>query len=414
MPITEELDLTRAATKILLLESVHPAAVTALEQSGFPQVERIEGAMERSTLIEKIRDVQMIGIRSRTKLTPEVLAEARRLMAIGCFCIGTNQVALDLAAERGIPVFNAPHSSTRSVAELVIGLTVMLMRKTFTKSMAAHRNEWKKTAAGAFEVRGKTLGVVGYGHIGSQVSILAEAMGMQVVFYDIQSKLPLGNAQAKGSLQEVLGQADVVTLHVPEDETTRLMINEQTIRAIKRGAYLINASRGTVVEIEPLAAALRSGQIAGAAVDVFPTEPKGPGQRFESPLIGLDDVILTPHVGGSTMEAQRNIGLEVAGRLVAFAGRGSTEGAVNFPRVNLPSKERTRRILHIHHNIPGVLGRINEAIASNEINVLGQYLATDAKIGYVVLDIEKGAGFSQPLLEVIERVEGTIRVRVVY
>ncbi len=403
--------LKRQETRILLFESVHPKAVEYLEDQGFVQVERLTHALDQEALVERIRDVHLIGIRSRTKLTAEVLAEATKLHAVGCFCIGTNQVDLEAAADRGVAVFNAPHSSTRSVAEMVIGLTVMLMRGTFAKSAAAHRQQWHKSVSGSHEVRGKVMGIVGYGHIGSQVSILAEAMGMSVIFHDIKTKLPLGNARAKASLDEVLEQSDLVTLHVPEDETTRGLLSRERIAQIKPGACLINASRGCVVDIDAAAEALRDGRLAGAAIDVFPVEPKAKDQPFESPLVGLDQVILTPHVGGSTLEAQQNIAVEVARKLHGFVDLAVSEGAANFPEVNLRPKPGTRRLTHVHRNVPGMLQQVNKAIADADINVLGQYLATNAQIGYVVLDIETAA---DQLLAQLERIEGTIRSRIVY
>lgn len=399
--------------KVLLLEGIHRDGRERLEEEGFSVIAH-HGAMEEKELRAALDGVHVLGIRSKTHIAKAAFADARRLLAVGAFCIGTNQIDLKAALAAGVPVFNAPFSNTRSVAELVISDIIALFRRIGEKSMLMHSGKWDKSAHASVEVRGKTLGIVGYGHIGSQVSILAEALGMHVVFHDIRTVLPLGNARPLGSLAELLATADVVTLHVPEDEGTRNLISRERVGQLKRGAYLINASRGTVVEIEALAEALASGAVAGAAVDVFPQEPRGAEQRFESPLVGLRNVILTPHVGGSTMEAQRSIGEEVARKLVAFCGQGTTEGAVNVPAVSLPPKERTRRILHLHRNVPGMLRQINKAIADGNINVLGQYLATDPELGYVILDIERGAGLSRQLLEDLAAIEGTIRTRVVY
>ncbi len=398
--------------RIVLFEGIHPHAVEVFTENGYTGVERLTHALTGEALVDKIADAHMIGIRSRTQLTAEVLAHAEKLMVIGCFCIGTNQVALEAAAHNGVPVFNAPHSNTRSVAELVIGQTIMLMRGIFTKSMSAHQQIWTKSARGSHEVRGKTIGIVGYGHIGSQVSVLAEAMGMRVIYHDIQRKLPLGNATRVDSLKTLLAEADVVTLHVPQDKTTVNLMSRERLEQMKKGAHLINASRGTVVDIDALAELLESGHLAGAAVDVFPTEPKANDQPFISPLVGIDTVILTPHIGGSTQEAQYSIGQEVANRLVHFSDRGETDGSVNFPEVNLPLHEGSHRILHIHRNEPGMLREINKALAEEDINVLGQYLGTDAQIGYVVLDIAKD--MSGRLFDRIRHIEGTIKCRMLF
>ena len=408
----KKLSLSKEKIKILLLEGIHHKAVEHLRDQGYTNVKQHKTALTGEALLKELKNAHVIGIRSRTKLTKEVLNKAEKLMAIGCYCIGVNQVDLDTAALLGIPVFNAPHSNTRSVAEMVIAQTIMLMRGTFAKSMAAHRGVWMKSATDSYEVRGKTLGIVGYGHIGSQVSILAEGMGMRVIYYDITNRLPLGNAQPQKSLKDLLNRADVVTLHVPEDKTTRNMMTRTRLASMKKGAYLINASRGSVVDVDALAALLGSGHLRGAAVDVFPTEPKSNQDPFQSPLVGMDQVILTPHVGGSTIEAQENIGMEVAGKLTAFSDRGSTDGAVNFPSVNLPPQPDAHRILHIHRNVPGILQQINRVLAEKNINVVGQFLATDPKIGYVILDIAKG--MSDRLLEILKKIDGTIRARVLY
>ena len=408
----KQLSFSKDKIRILLLEGIHPYAREVFNKQGYSNVELVDKALTGDDLVRKISDAHIIGIRSRTQLRAPLLKAAEKLIAVGCFCIGTNQVDLDDAAIKGVPVFNAPHSNTRSVAELVIAQTVMLMRGTFAKSMAAHRGEWRKSAKNSREARGKTMGIIGYGHIGSQVSILAEAMGMTVLYYDIVSKLPLGNAQQVDTLPELLQKSDVVTLHVPEDPSTRNMMNKEMISHIKDDGYLINASRGTVVEIDALAAELKSGRLLGAAVDVFPTEPKSNKETFESPLLGIENVILTPHIGGSTMEAQQNIGREVAGKLAAFSDQGATQGAVNFPNVNMPLNSDAHRILHIHQNKPGMLQQINQVLADEGINVLGQYLATDNQIGYVVLDIEKD--LSKKILDIMKQIDGTIRARVLF
>lgn len=398
--------------KVLLLEGIHPSAKEWFAQHGYSSVEILPGALEPAALAEAIADVHMIGIRSRTQLDREALSHAKRLMSIACFCIGTNQVDKDYAASIGVPVFNAPHSNTRSVAELVIGLVVMLGRGIFEKSQAAHAGRWLKKAKGAHEIRGKTIGIVGYGHIGSQVSVMAESMGMQVLFYDIEAKLPLGNAQACASLEELLESSDVVTLHVPETPQTMNMIGAKEFQLMKDDAVFINYSRGTVVDIDALAEVIKGEHLAGAAIDVFPVEPKDASQVFQSPLQGLDRVILTPHIGGSTEEAQESIAREVSYKLIYFSDRGSTEGATNFPRLSLSPHEGTHRILHIHHNVPGVLQALNQRIAEKNINVVGQYLQTEGDIGYVVCDISKDA--SDQLLDSLKEVKGTIRTRVLY
>ncbi len=398
--------------KVVLLEGVHERAEQSFREAGYSQVQRLSHALNSSELADVLSQAHMVGIRSRTQLTQEVLADARRLMAVGCFCIGTNQVDVLAAAKAGVPVFNAPHSNTRSVAELVIGWIIMLMRDVFPRSQAAHLGEWQKTASGSNEVRGKTLGIVGYGHIGSQVSVLAEAMGMQVLYYDIESKLPLGNARGVPDLESLLKASDVVTLHVPGTDNTKWMIDEQRIASMRPGSYLINASRGTVVAIDALAAALRSGHIKGTAIDVYPTEPRSNDDVFESPLRGIPQAILTPHIGGSTLEAQVNIGFEVASKLVQYSDFGSTQGAVNFPQLTLSSHPDAHRILHIHRNVPGVLKQITQVIAEENINIVGQHLQTDANIGYVVLDVEGQAPVQ--LLDSLKDINATIRARILY
>ncbi|MBA4329395.1 MAG: phosphoglycerate dehydrogenase [Polaromonas sp.] len=404
--------LDKNKLKFLLLEGIHPSAITVLRDAGYTQIESLPGALEGEELKAKIADAHFVGIRSRTQLTAEVLAHAHKLAAVGCFCIGTNQVDLNAARERGIAVFNAPFSNTRSVAELVLAEAILLLRGVPEKSAAAHRGGWLKSADNAFEIRGKTLGIVGYGSIGTQLSVLAENLGMQVVFFDVVTKLPLGNARQVGKLHDLLAQSDVVSLHVPETRATQWMIGAAEIAAIKPGAVFINASRGTVVEIEPLAAALRSKQLLGAAIDVFPVEPKSNKDVFESPLRGLDNVILTPHVGGSTMEAQANIGIEVAEKLVKYSDNGTSTSSVNFPEVALPAHPGKHRLLHIHRNVPGVLAEINQVFAGNGINIASQFLQTNEAIGYVVIDID--AAHSDLALAKLAQVTGTIRSRVLF
>ena len=398
--------------KFLLLEGVHASAADVLRAAGYSQIESLPAALPDAQLKEKIADVHFLGIRSRTQLTEEVFAHAHKLAAVGCFCIGTNQVDLQAARARGIAVFNAPYSNTRSVAELVIAEAILLLRGVPAKNAAAHRGGWLKTAENSYEIRGKTLGVVGYGAIGTQLSVLAEGLGMQVVFHDVVAKLPLGNARQVGSLQELLAVSDIVTLHVPETPSTQWMLGAAQIAAMKPGSILINASRGTVVEIEPLAEAIRSGKLLGAAIDVFPVEPRGNKDEFLSPLRGLDNVILTPHIGGSTLEAQANIGLEVAEKLVRYSDTGTTTSSVNFPEVALPSHPGKHRLLHVHHNVPGVLSEINRIFSDNHINIASQYLQTNEKIGYVVIDLD--AGSSELAREKLAQVPGTIRSRVLF
>ncbi len=404
--------LDKHKIKFLLLEGVHQSAVDALKQDGYSNIEFHKKSLPENELIEAVRDAHFVGIRSRTQLTEAVFAEAQKLIAVGCFCIGTNQVDLVAAARRGIPVFNAPFSNTRSVAELVIAEIVMLMRGIPEKNAIVHRGGWVKSAEGSFEVRGKTLGIVGYGHIGTQVGVLAEAMGLNVVFHDIDTKLPLGNARQLASLDELLAVSDVVTLHVPETPQTQDMIAAPQLAAMKPGSHLINASRGTVVDIEALAAALDSKHLGGAAIDVFPLEPKGNDEEFVSALRRFDNVILTPHIGGSTLEAQANIGAEVAAKFLRYSNNGSTLTAVNFPEVSLPEHPGKCRLLHTHRNEPGVLAKINEVFSGNRINIAAQYLQTNEHIGYVVIDIDQD--YSHVALEKLQQVEGTIRCRVLY
>ncbi len=404
--------IDKSKIRFLLLEGVHQNAIDTLNAAGYTNIEYITGALPEAELKEKIADAHFVGIRSRTQLTEDVFECAQKLIAVGCFCIGTNQVDLNAARERGIAVFNAPYSNTRSVAELVLAQAIMLMRGIPERNAASHRGGWMKSATGSFEVRGKKLGIIGYGSIGTQFSVLAEALGMQVYFYDVVTKLPLGNATQVGTLNELLAMSDVVSLHVPELPSTEWMIGEKEIRTMKKGSILMNAARGTVVVIDALAAAIKDGHLGGAAIDVFPVEPRANGEEFESPLRGCDNVILTPHIGGSTQEAQANIGLEVAEKLVKYSDNGTSVSSVNFPEMALPSHPGKHRILHIHQNIPGVMGAINKVFADNEINVSGQFLRTDETVGYVVIDID--AAHSELALSKLQEVEGTMRCRILY
>ncbi len=402
----------KSKIKFLLLEGIHPSAVKVLQAAGYSQIENLPGALSDEALKLKIADAHFVGIRSRTQLTADVLAHAHKLAAIGCFCIGTNQVDLNAARERGIAVFNAPFSNTRSVAELVLAEAILLMRGIPEKNAVAHRGGWLKSADNAFEIRGKTLGIVGYGAIGSQLSVLAESLGMHVVFFDVVTKLPLGNARQVAQLNDLLAQADVVSLHVPETPATQWMMGAAQIAAMKPGSVLINASRGTVVEIEPLAEALRNKKLLGAAIDVFPQEPRSNQDTFESPLRGLDNVILTPHIGGSTLEAQENIGIEVIEKLVKYSDNGTSTSSVNFPEVALPAHPGNHRLLHIHRNVPGVLSNVNQVFSENHINIAAQYLQTRDSVGYVVIDID--AAHSDVALAKLAEVPGTLRCRVLF
>ena len=410
-----ETSFAKNKMKIVLLEGIHSSAVEAFKTDGYTGVEYFEKSMPEAQLVEAVRDAHLVGIRSATQLTAKVFAGANRLIAVGCFCIGTNQVDLDAAQERGVPVFNAPFSNTRSVAELVLAEIILLMRGIPMRNAAAHRGRWLKTASGSREARGKTLGIVGYGHIGTQVGVLAESLGMQVVFFDIEMKLAMGNARQMPTLESLLEISDVVTLHVPQTPQTDKMIGSAALARMKEGAGLVNAARGSVVDIEALVEALNSKHIGGAAVDVFPKEPKGAHDEFVSPLRGLDNVILTPHVGGSTVEAQHDIGIEVSSKLLKYSNNGSTLGAVNFPEVSLPAHPGHHRLLHIHRNQPGVLSKVNAIFSKQRINIAGQYLQTNSKIGYVVIDIEtEERAVSQNLKRQLDQVEGTIRTRVLY
>lgn len=408
-----KVSLEKDKIKFLLVEGVHPSALENLKRAGYTNIEYHKGALDTETLKNAIRDAHFVGIRSRTHLTEEVFAVAEKLVAVGCFCIGTNQVDLSAAMKRGVPVFNAPFSNTRSVAEMVLGEMLLMMRGIPEANARAHRGQWNKQAQGSYEARGKKLGIVGYGHIGTQLSILAESLGMQVFFYDIESKLTLGNAQQVATLAELLAMSDVVSLHVPDTLSTRNMMGRTELAQMKPGALLINASRGTVVDIPALCAAMASKHLAGAAIDVFPQEPATNSDPFTSPLCEFDNVILTPHIGGSTQEAQENIGIEVAGKLVKYSDNGSTLSAVNFPEVSLPEHgERVSRLLHIHENRPGVLTRINQIFAEQGINIAAQYLQTTPEIGYVVIDVETAA--EDTALQLMKAIPGTIRARLLY
>jgi len=407
--MTKETSLDKGKIKILLLEGVHQSAVDTLNAQGYTNIEFHTSAIPEDELLERVADAHFIGIRSRTQLTEKVFDAAEKLVAVGCFCIGTNQVDLQAATERGVAVFNAPFSNTRSVAELVLAETIMLMRGVPEKSAVAHRGGWQKSAKNSFEVRGKKLGIIGYGSIGSQLSVMAEGLGMDVLFYDVVTKLPLGNAKQVGTLHELLGQCDVVSLHVPELPSTENMIGAIQFEAMKQGSILINAARGTVVDIDALCDALSSKKLLGAAVDVFPVEPRSNDDEFISPLREFDNVILTPHVGGSTMEAQMNIGYEVAEKLVRYSDNGSSISSVNFPEVALPGHTNAHRLLHVHRNVPGVLSKINSIFSDNHINIVGQYLQTNEKVGYVVIDVD--ADSSKIAVEKLSEIEGTIRCR---
>lgn len=404
--------LGKSKIKFLLLEGVHQSAVDTLKASGYTNIDYLETALPEDELIERIKDVQFVGIRSRTQLNQRVFDAAEKLLAVGCFCIGTNQVNLGAAIERGITVFNAPYSNTRSVAELVLAEAIILLRGVAEKNAKAHRGVWNKSAANSYEIRGKKLGIIGYGSIGSQLSVMAEAMGMEVIFHDVVTKLPLGNASQVSSLKALLEQSDIVSLHVPENASTQDMIGAEQLAQMKQSGILINAARGTVIDIDALCATLDAGKLLGAAIDVFPVEPKSNKEEFISPLRAFDNVILTPHVGGSTKEAQENIGFEVAEKLVKYSDNGSTITSVNFPEVALPAHPGKHRLLHIHENVPGVLTAINHVFSDHNINISGQYLQTNDKVGYVVMDID--AEHSDLAVKQLKQVTGTIRCRVLF
>ena len=394
---------------ILFLENISDKAVQQFKQNGYVNVKRINSALSEEELIKEIKEVHLLGIRSKSNITAKVLAAATKLQAIGCFCIGVN---LNAATKAGVVVFNAPYSNTRSVAELVIGSSIMLIRRIPDKNKAAHAGFWMKEAKGSFELRGKTLGIIGYGNIGSQVSVLAEALGMKVLFYDTETKLPLGNARAAKNLKELLSLSDIVSLHVPETTQTKNLINKTNLKFFKKGAILINYARGEVVDLKALSLSLTNGDLGGAAIDVYPWEPEKNGDQFETPIQGISNVILTPHIGGSTEEAQQNIGEDVSIKLFQYLERGITNGSHTVPAIGLPPVENAHRILHIHHNVPGVLSAINTALSKNNINIVGQYLKTNDLIGYVVLDVDKK--LSKQALALLREVKATIKVRILY
>ena len=402
----------RDKIKILLLENISDSAVAELKQSGYTSVKQLNGALSEDELAKAVKGVHLLGIRSKTQIKKNVIEAADKLLAIGAFCIGVNQVDLKAATEKGVAVFNAPYSNTRSVAELIIGLCVILIRKIADKNAAAHRGEWLKEAKGSFELRGKTLGIIGYGNIGSQVSNMAEAMGMHVIYYDVATKLPHGNAKQIRDLKELLKQSDIVTLHVPSDASTRNMINADTLKAMKTGGLFLNYSRGDVVDLKALQKAIKSGKLAGAAVDVFPDEPEKNGDVFTTVLQNLPNVILTPHIGGSTEEAQANIGLDVTSKLLKYLELGTSEGSHTVPPVSLPPQAGTHRILHIHRNIPGVLGEINSRLSGKGINIVGQYLKTNDDIGYVILDVD--SKISKEAFAILKDIKGTVKARMIY
>lgn len=404
--------LDKSKIRFLLLEGIHPSAVETLRRAGYENIEIHRKALTSDELKERIAQAHFVGIRSRTQLTEEVFEAARKLVAVGCFCIGTNQVNLEAATRRGIAVFNAPFSNTRSVAELVIAQSILLLRGVAEKNAAAHRGEWQKSATGSYEARGKRLGIIGYGNIGMQLGVIAESLGMQVLFYDVISKLPLGNARQMPDLESLLANSDIVSLHVPDHRSTRNMIGAGQLAQMPSGSILINASRGTVVDIDALAAALDSQHLAGAAIDVFPVEPRSNDDEFISPLRAFDNVFLTPHIGGSTVEAQANIGSEVAEKLARYSDNGTTTSSVNFPEVALPEHEGSHRLLHIHHNVPGIMSAINAVFSENNVNVTAQFLQTNEAIGYVVVDVD--AEYSDVALAKIASIDGTIRSRVLF
>lgn len=397
---------------ILFLENISDVAVKYFNASGYVNVRKLNGALSEEQLIKEIKNVHLVGIRSKTQLTAKVLAAAEKLQAIGCFCIGVNQVDLKAATKQGVAVFNAPYSNTRSVAELVIGVSIILIRKILDKNKAAHEGIWLKDATGSFELRGKTLGIIGYGNIGSQVSVLAEGLGMKVIYFDTETKLPLGNAVNAKTLKDMVSKSDIVSLHVPELPSTKNLINKNLLKSFKKGSILINYARGEVVDIDALAKSLSDGHLGGAAIDVFPWEPEKNGDKFTSPLQGLNNVLLSPHIGGSTQEAQHNIGDDVSSKLFNYLEKGISYGSHTIPALSLPPQEGTHRILHIHNNVPGVLSEINTTLSKNKINILGQYLKTNDTIGYVVLDVDKG--LSKSAMELLKKVKATIKVRILY
>jgi D-3-phosphoglycerate dehydrogenase len=410
-----KIDLTsypKDRIKVLFLENISDKAVQYFKQQGYADVKKVAGALSEEELIKVIKDVHILGIRSKTFISKKVLDSAKKLQAIGCFCIGVNQVDLKACKQKGIAVYNAPYSNTRSVAELVIGASILLIRRILDKNKAAHNGVWNKDAKGSFELRGKTMGIIGYGNIGTQLSVMAEAMGMRVQFYDIETKLPLGNAQAKKSIKEIVSTSDIISLHVPETNQTKNLINKAVLKQFKSGSILVNYARGEVVDLDALAEAIKEKHIAGAAIDVFPVEPEKNGDAFSSPLQGLSNVLLTPHIGGSTEEAQENIGEDVSIKLYQYLERGVSNGSHTIPSLSLPPVDGAHRILHIHKNVPGVLGAINTLLSKNKINIVGQYLKTNDEIGYVVLDVD--SKLSKQAMTLLKEVKETIRVRMLY
>jgi D-3-phosphoglycerate dehydrogenase len=409
---TAQTSYPKEKIKILLLENISDLAVNNFVKHGYSQVQKLTKALPEADLINAIKDVHILGIRSKSQITPAVLDAAKRLQAIGCFCIGVNQVDLNYATEHGVAVFNAPYSNTRSVAELVIGAAIMLIRRIPDKSKSAHQGIWQKESSGSYELRGKTLGIIGYGNIGSQTSVLAEALGMKVIYYDIETKLPMGNATQVANLKDLMSKADVITLHVPETPQTKNLINKNNLKYCKKGAIIINYARGEVMDLDALSNAIQSGQIAGAAVDVYPVEPEKNGDRFETPMQNLPNVLLTPHIGGSTEEAQQNIGEDVSTKLLSYLEKGISFGSHTIPALSLPPQEKAHRILHIHNNVPGVLSDINGTLSRHKINILGQYLKTNDQIGYVVVDVDKQ--LSKKAAQLLKEVPNTIKVRLLY
>ena len=410
-----KIDLTsypKDRIKVLFLENISDKAVQYFKQQGYADVKKVAGALSEEELIKVIKDVHILGIRSKTFISKKVLDSAKKLQAIGCFCIGVNQVDLKACKQKGIAVYNAPYSNTRSVAELVIGASILLIRKILDKNKAAHNGIWNKDAKGSFELRGKTMGIIGYGNIGTQLSVMAEAMGMRVQFYDIETKLPLGNAQAKKSIKEIVNSSDIISLHVPETNQTKNLINKAVLKQFKSGSILVNYARGEVVDLEALAEAIKEKHIAGAAIDVFPVEPEKNGDAFSTPLQGLSNVLLTPHIGGSTEEAQENIGEDVSIKLYQYLERGVSNGSHTIPSLSLPPVDGAHRILHIHKNVPGVLSAINTVMSKNKINIVGQYLKTNDEIGYVVLDVD--SKLSKTAFDLLKEVKHTIRARMLY
>jgi D-3-phosphoglycerate dehydrogenase len=412
MPDNKPTSYPKEKISILFLENISDTAVKQFREAGYTDIRKLTGALSEEQLIHEVKNVHLLGIRSKTQVTRKVLQHASKLQAIGCFCIGVNQVDLKAASQQGVVVFNAPYSNTRSVAELVIGASIMLIRRIPDKNAAAHNGIWMKEAKGSYELRGKTLGIIGYGNIGSQVSVLAESFGMKVIFYDIATRLPLGNAESRRTIKEVVSKSDIITLHVPDTQQTKNMISKSLLKNFKKGSILINYARGEVVEIDALAKSLQDGHLGGAAIDVFPWEPEKNGDRFTTPLQGLSNVILTPHIGGSTEEAQQNIGQDVSHKLFHYLEMGISTGSHSIPELSLPPQEGTHRILHIHKNVPGVLSSINTLLSEHNINILAQYLKTNDEIGYVVLDVDKK--ISSHAIQLMKQVKETVKVRLLY